>query len=91
MAGLKVFPNEIENILSSHPNIAEVAVVKVQNYLLGEAPKAVIVLKDAVKSDRDEIRKYCGKRMPRHKVPTIIEFVSELPKTPGGKILYREL
>jgi long-chain acyl-CoA synthetase len=91
VAGLKVFPNEIEGILSAHPKIAEVAVVKAQDQLQGEVPMAAIVLKHGVEINEVDIRKYCGKRMPRYKVPAVIEFMTELPKTQTGKILYRKL
>ena len=91
VAGLKVFPAEIEDILSSHPKIAEVAVVKVKDHLHGEVPKAVIVLKEGATSDKAEIKRYSEKRMPKCKVPRVIEFCTELPKTPGGKVLYRAL
>jgi acyl-CoA synthetase (AMP-forming)/AMP-acid ligase II len=91
VAGLKVFPTEIENILSGHPEIAEVAVVKARDRSHGEVPKAVIVLKECAEINRSDIRKYCEKRMSKYKVPRVIEFVTELPKTPGGKISYRKL
>jgi len=91
VAGMKVFPLEIEEVLRSHPDIAEAAVTKVQDRLHGEVPKAVIVLKDKAKIDKSEIRRYCEEKMARYKVPRIIEFRAELPKSSGGKILYREL
>jgi long-chain acyl-CoA synthetase len=93
VAGLKIFPTEIEDILAGHPNIKAVAVVKSQDEddLHGEVPKAVIVVKDGAEVSKSEIRKYCEERMSKHKVPRIIEFRNELPMTPGGKILYREL
>ena len=91
VAGLKVFPTEIEDVLINHPKIEAVAVVKVQDSLHGEVPKAVIVVKDGLEISKDEIRKYCEEKMSRYKIPRIVEFRNELPKTPGGKILYREL
>ena len=91
VAGLKVFPTEIEDVLIDHPKIEAVAVVKVQDSLHGEVPKAVIVVKDGLEISKDEIRKYCEEKMSRYKIPRIVEFRNELPKTPGGKILYREL
>ena len=91
VAGVKVFPLEIENVLLNHPKIEAAAVVKVQDRLRGEVPKAVIVVKNGLEISKDEILKYCEKNMSRCKIPSIIEFRSELPKTPGGKILYREL
>jgi long-chain acyl-CoA synthetase len=91
VAGMKVFPTEIEDVLSAHPRIAEVAVVKTMDHAHGEVPKAVIVLKEGAEIGRAEIRKYCEGRMSRYKIPRVIEFVAELPKSPGGKILYRNL
>ena len=91
VAGLKVFPIEIEDVLSTHPQIAEVAVVKSQDGLHGEVPKAVIVPKDSFEIDKREIRIYCEQRLSKCKVPRIIEFRTELPKTPGGKILWKKL
>ena len=91
VAGMKVFPTEVEDVLSTHPGIAEVAVVKAQDRLHGEVPKAVIVLKEGAEIDKAGIRKFSVKRMSKYKVPRIIEFRTELPKTPGGKVLYREL
>lgn len=91
VAGVKVFPLEIENVLLNHPKIEAVAVVKIQDRLRGEVPKAVIVAKKGVEISKDEILKYCEIKMSRNKIPSVIEFRNELPKTPGGKILYREL
>jgi long-chain acyl-CoA synthetase len=91
VAGLRVFPTEIEDVLRSHPKIAEAAVVKIRDQLLGETPKAVIVLKEGQSLTKEDIRKFCGKRMEKYKVPNTIEFLPALPKTPSGKILYREL
>ena len=93
VAGLKVFPTEIEDILAGHPNIKEVAVVKGvdEENLHGEVPKAVIVVKDGLQLSKSDIRKYCEERMSKYKVPRIIEFRNALPRTSGGKILYREL
>jgi len=91
VAGQKVFPIEIEDVLSAHPGIAEMAVVKAQDALHGEVPKAVIVLKEEVRIDKKDIRAYCEQRMSKYKVPRIIEFRNELPKSPGGKIVWRKL
>jgi long-chain acyl-CoA synthetase len=91
VAGLKVFPTEIEDVISAHPKIAEVAVVKAQDGLHGEVPKAVIVLKEGIEIDKKSIRTFCKQRLSKYKVPRVIEFKPELPKTPGGKILHRKL
>jgi long-chain acyl-CoA synthetase len=91
VAGMKVFPSEIEEVLSRHPRIAEVAVVKAEDGLHGEVPKAFIVSKNGVEISKGDIRKYCETMIPKYKMPRIIEFRNELPRTAGGKILYREL
>lgn len=91
VAGLKVFPTEIEDVLNSYTEIAEAAVIKVEHRLQGEVPKAVIVLVEGAEINKSDIRKYCEKRMSRYKIPRVIEFVTELPKTQGGKILYQKL
>lgn len=91
VAGVKVFPLEIEGVLLNHPLIEEAAVFKIQDRLRGEVPKAVIVVKDGFELGKEEVQKYCEEKMSRIKVPSVIEFRTKLPKTPGGKILYREL
>jgi long-chain acyl-CoA synthetase len=91
VAGMKVFPLEIEEVLSHHPRIAEVAVIKVMDGLHGEVPKAIIVSKNGVEISKSDIRKYCETVIPKYKMPRIIEFRNDLPRTAGGKILYREL
>jgi long-chain acyl-CoA synthetase len=91
VAGMKVFPLEIEEVLSHHPKIAEVAVMKVMDGLHGEVPKAFIVSKNGVTINKSEIRKYCETVMSKYKLPRIIEFRDKLPRTTGGKVLYIEL
>lgn len=91
VAGLKVYPIEIEDVLAAHPKIDHVAVVKVLDGLHGEIPKAVIVPKTGKTIDKKEIRVFCEEKLSKYKVPRIIEFRTELPRTSGGKILYREL
>jgi len=91
VAGMKVFPIEIEDVLRSHPKIAEAAVIKLRDRLHGEVPKAVIVLKEGAKVESMEIRRYCEKKMAKYKAPRVIEFRTELPKSSAGKVLYREL
>ena len=91
VAGLKVYPIEIEDVLATHPKIAEVAVVKSQDGLHGEVPRAVIIPKEGESLDKREIRVFCEQKLSRYKVPRIIEFRKEFPKTSGGKIIWREL
>jgi len=87
--GLTVYANEVEFIISEHPKVAEVAVVGVPDSLRGEVVKAVIVPKGNIK--REEIISYCRERLAGYKVPKIIEFRENLPKTASGKIKKAEL
>lgn len=89
--GLKVFPLEIEDALCRHPAVAECAVVRVVDRTHGEAPKAVIVLKDGARLSEAEVIRHCGAQLSRHKVPRVIQFVDALPRSPGGKVLYQKL
>jgi len=91
VAGMKVYPAEIEEVLTSHPDITEASVVKVKDRLHGEIPKAVIVSQNGLEMDKNLIRRYCEKRLPKYKVPRLIEFVDQLPKSPGGKVLWKNL
>lgn len=91
VAGLKVFPAEIEQVLISHSDIDQAVVVNVRNDAYGEVPKAIIVLKNGKPLDKKAIRTYCKDRMAAYKVPRFFEFRESLPRTPGGKILLNEL
>ena len=90
VSGFKVFPNEIEAVIASHPGVREVGVVGIIDPVLGEEVKAVIVKKDPNLTE-DDIRKFCHQELTGYKVPKIIEFRDVLPKTPVGKILRRAL
>ena len=91
VAGWKVYPNEIEEALASHPDVAESAVTKTDDQTLGEVPRAVVVLKSGAVVTPSDLRRHCAKTLAKYKVPTVIDFVSELPKAPSGKILYQKL
>jgi len=84
--GLNVYPKMVEDVLYRHPAITEAAVVKYPHPLHGEVPKAFIVTKEGEKLSTQEVRIFCSKFLAHYEVPKIIEFVSELPKTPTGKI-----
>ena len=90
VSGFKVFPNEVEDVLSSHPDIVEVAVVGVPDEQGGEAVKAFIVTANE-QLTIEQIRKFAKETLTAYKVPHLIEFRKELPKTNVGKILRREL
>jgi long-chain acyl-CoA synthetase len=90
VSGFNVYPNEIEEVIASHPGVLECAVIGVEDSRSGEAVKAFIVKKDP-NLTADEVIKYCGTQLTAYKVPKQIEFRTDLPKTNVGKILRREL
>jgi long-chain acyl-CoA synthetase len=90
VSGFNVYPNEIEEVIASHPGVLECAVIGVADARSGEAVKAFIVKKDPNVTAEDII-KFCGTQLTGYKVPKQIEFRTTLPKTNVGKILRREL
>lgn len=86
VAGLKVYPAEIEKALLDHPLIREASVVSVKDDLRGEVPKAYITLKKGAALTAREALKFCRERLAHYKVPRHVEFLDELPKTTSGKI-----
>jgi long-chain acyl-CoA synthetase len=90
VSGFNVYPNEIEEVIASHPGVLECAVIGVQDAKSGEAVKAFIVRKDQ-NLTAEEVIKFCGTQLTGYKVPKQIEFRTDLPKTNVGKILRREL
>ena len=90
VSGFNVFPTELEEVVSHLPGVLECACVGVPDSRTGEAVKLVIVKKDSALSEAD-VRAYCKANLTGYKQPKIVEFRAELPKTPVGKILRREL
>ena len=90
VSGFKVFPNELEEMIARHPGVLEVAVIGVPDEHSGEVPKLFIVKKDPNLTAED-IAAYCKENLTGYKRPKYIEFRTELPKTPVGKILRRAL
>jgi long-chain acyl-CoA synthetase len=90
VSGFNVYPNEVEDVITQMPGVLECAAVGVPDDKAGEAVKAVIVKKDPSISDAD-VRAWCEANLTGYKRPKIIEFRTELPKTPVGKVLRREL
>jgi long-chain acyl-CoA synthetase len=90
ISGFNAYPNEIETILTNHPDIDEAGVIGVEDENTGEAIKAVIV-KHRQNLTKEEIIDHCRKYLAAYKVPKVIEFRDELPKTNVGKVLRRSL
>lgn len=90
VSGFNVFPNEIENVVSAHPKVLEVAAIGVPDAKSGEVIKVFIVKKDQSLSE-DELKTFFHENLTNYKVPKHIEFRTELPKTNVGKILRRAL
>jgi long-chain acyl-CoA synthetase len=90
VSGFNVYPNEIEDVLSQMPGVLECAAVGVPDEKAGEAVKVVLVKKDPALSETD-VRSFCEANLTGYKRPKVVEFRTELPKTPVGKILRREL
>jgi long-chain acyl-CoA synthetase len=90
-SGFQVWPREVEEVLASHPAVAEVGVAGVPDAVKGEAVKAWVVLRAGQSVSADELQRLCKDKLAPYKVPGDIEFRSELPKTMVGKILRREL
>ena len=90
VSGFNVYPNEIEDVVSGLAGVMECAAVGVADEKAGEAVKLVIVKKDPALTEED-VRAYCKTHLTGYKQPKVVEFRTELPKTPVGKILRREL
>jgi long-chain acyl-CoA synthetase len=90
VSGFNVYPNEVEDVVASCPGVLECAVVGVADDKTGEAVKLVVVKKDATLTEA-AVRDYCKTNLTGYKQPKVVEFRTEMPKTPVGKILRREL
>ncbi len=90
VSGFNVYPNEIEDVLASHPKISEVAAVGADDAKSGEVVRVCIVKKEKSLTEK-EVIDFCRENMTGYKVPKIVDFMKELPKSNVGKILRREL
>ena len=90
VSGFNVYPNEVEDVVTQMPGVLECAAVGVPDSKAGEAVKLVIVRKDPNVTEA-QVRAYCEANLTGYKRPKVVEFRNELPKTPVGKILRREL
>jgi long-chain acyl-CoA synthetase len=90
VSGFNVYPNEVEAVLSAMPGVVECACVGVPDADKGEAVKVFVVRKDEAVTV-DAVRAYCRENLTGYKVPSHVEFLTELPKSTVGKVLRREL
>jgi long-chain acyl-CoA synthetase len=91
VSGFNVYPNEVENILTLHEDIAEAAVIGVPDGEAGEAVKAFVVTQPDASIDAHSLREFCQQHLARYKIPKLVEFRDSLPKSNVGKILRRAL
>ncbi len=89
--GYNIYPSEVEEVLYMHPKVKECAVIGVPDKYRGENVKAFIVLKEGEAATEEEIIEFAKKHLAKYKIPRIVEFREELPKSPVGKILRRVL
>lgn len=90
--GFNIYPREIEEVLYTHPAVAEAAVIGISDARMGEEVKAIIYLKTGATVSEEEIRTYCKERLAAYKYPRVVQFIDQpLPKNATGKILKREL
>ena len=90
-AGYNVYPTEIERVVAGHPAVALVAVGSVDDELKGELAKAYVVLKAGAVATEDEIIEFCRGKLAAYKVPRLVQFVDDVPKTSTGKVMRRML
>ena len=91
VGGLNVYPREVEEVLYTHPAVADAAVVGAHDALRGDQVVAVVVLKPGASATAQELREHCRKYLANYKVPRRVEFRQELPRSSTGKILKRLL
>jgi len=89
--GFNIYPREIEEVLFKHPKVLEAAVIGVKDRYRGETVKAFVVVHDGSQATEEELIAFCKKELAAFKVPKLIEFRKELPKTLVGKVLRRAL
>jgi fatty-acyl-CoA synthase len=89
--GENVFPREVEELLITHPAVADVAVIGVEDADFGQRLKAFVVKRDGEDVAAEQLQAFVKDNLARYKAPREVVFVDELPRNPTGKILKREL
>jgi fatty-acyl-CoA synthase len=89
--GENVFPAEVEDLISGHPDVIEATALGVEDKEWGARLKAFVVKAEGADLDEDSIKTYVKEHLARYKVPREVVFLDELPRNPTGKILKREL
>jgi long-chain acyl-CoA synthetase len=89
--GENIYPREIDEVLYQHPAVKDAATIGVPDELYGEEVKAFVVLKDGMTCTEAELTQFCRARLADYKCPKTVEFLTEIPKGPTGKLLKREL
>jgi fatty-acyl-CoA synthase len=90
-SGYKVWPAEVEALLYEHPAVQEACNVGAPDERRGETVKALIVLRNGATLTGEALQRWCRERMAAYKVPRLVAFVAELPKSGAGKVLWRQL
>jgi long-chain acyl-CoA synthetase len=90
-AGENIYPREIDEALYQHPAVKDAATIGIPDPLYGEEVKSFVVLKEGTSASEEEIIAFCRNRLADFKCPRRVEFLSEIPKGPTGKLLKREL
>jgi long-chain acyl-CoA synthetase len=89
--GENISPEEVEEVLHSHPKVEEVAVIGVPDVEWGQEPRAVVVLKRGESATAEEMMEYCRSRLAGFKRPRSVVFIDGLPRNPMGKVLRKRL
>lgn len=89
--GENIYPAEVENVIMSHPGVADVAVIGIPSDRWGETPRAMVVRAGGSDLDEAGLIAYCRERLAGYKCPTSVEWIDALPRNPSGKVLKKDL